>query len=627
MSVVYSYPRKRTKPHEPSIEQLLIALLIGFVLFFVLVAALIAGFQALYIGRIFPGVQVYGIDVGGLSPVKAAAVLSERLTFPQTGHILLVDGERSWNYSPVVMGLFLDPESSAQSAFEIGRTGPISSRFEEQFKALFRGTMMSPKLVFDGRIAQRQLTDLAKQVDLPVVEPSLTVNGTDVQIHPGQIGRTVDVPATLAALQNQLQLMRDGAVTLVMHESQPMIGDVSAQAENARKILSSPLTLRMPESQPEPPGPWTISPEELAPMLTFERVHDGGQPVYRVALNRTRLYTFLAKISPEIQQEPRNARFTFNDDSHQLEVIQPSLVGRKLDVEKSANRVQEQLTQGVHDVQLELILSDPKVNDQMTAEELGVTELVQTDTSYFYGSGPERVQNIQAAAKEFHGLLVAPGETFSMASAMGDISLDNGYAEAMIILGDRTIKGVGGGVCQVSTTFFRTAFFAGFPIVERHAHAYRVYYYEKIAGNVIDPNLAGLDATVFVPLIDFKFTNDTPYWLLMETYVNPTYSSIQWKFYSTRDGRTVDWHTTGPVNVVKAPEPLYRENPDLPGGEVKQVDYAAEGADITVNRTVYKDGNVYLQDTFETHYQPWQAVYEYGPGTEGMPPAEAEGGE
>jgi vancomycin resistance protein YoaR len=102
-----------------------------------------------------------------------------------------------------------------------------------------------------------------------------------------------------------------------------------------------------------------------------------------------------------------------------------------------------------------------------------------------------------------------------MAEILGDVSLDNGYAEALIILGDRTIEGVGGGVCQVSTTLFRTAFLGGFPIVERHPHAYRVGYYEQNSSGHINPNFAGLDATVFVPIVDLKFINDTPNWLLM----------------------------------------------------------------------------------------------------------------
>jgi vancomycin resistance protein YoaR len=203
---------------------------------------------------------------------------------------------------------------------------------------------------------------------------------------------------------------------------------------------------------------------------------------------------------------------------------------------------------------------------------------------------------------------------------MGDISLNNGYAEALIIYNGQTIEGVGGGVCQVSTTLFRTAFFSGFPIIERHPHAYRVRYYEKIAGNRIDPTLAGLDATVYVPEVDFKFKNDTPFWLLMETEVSVKNNTITWRFYSTSDGRKITWLTSGPTNLVEPPPPLYKENDSLSTGEIKQVDWEAQGADVNVSRTVCRNDSICLQDTFNTHYEPWRAVYEYGPGTEGIPP-------
>jgi vancomycin resistance protein YoaR len=127
----------------------------------------------------------------------------------------------------------------------------------------------------------------------------------------------------------------------------------------------------------------------------------------------------------------------------------------------------------------------------------------------------------------------------------------------------------------------------------------------------VDPRLAGLDATVDFPLVDFKFTNDSPYWILMETYVGS--GSLTWKFYSTSDGRSVTWDTTGVTNVVPAPPPTFEENPDLRKNEMKQVDWAANGADVTVTRTVSRNGAVLFQDQFITHYQPWRAVCQYGP--------------
>ena len=203
-----------------------------------------------------------------------------------------------------------------------------------------------------------------------------------------------------------------------------------------------------------------------------------------------------------------------------------------------------------------------------------------------------------------------------MGDALGDVSLDNGFAEALIIYGGRTIKGVGGGVCQVSTTLFRTVFFAGYPVVERYSHAYRVSYYEQTSSGAIDSNLAGLDATVYFPLVDFKFTNDTPYWILMETYVDAGARTLTWKMYSTSDGRSVTWETTGPQNVEPAPEPRFEENDELKAGQIRQVDWAANGADVDVTRTVSKNGAVYFTDEFKTHYEPWRAVCEVAPGTE-----------
>ena len=265
---------------------------------------------------------------------------------------------------------------------------------------------------------------------------------------------------------------------------------------------------------------------------------------------------------------------------------------------------------------LVLNMTKPPANDDSTAESLGIRELVHQEVSYFYGSSAARIQNITAAASKFHGVLVPPGAVFSMSDTMGDISLDNGFAEALIIYNGMTVKGVGGGVCQVSTTLFRGVFFAGYPIVERHAHAYRVSYYEKVAGNRLDTSLAGLDATVFVPLVDFKFKNDSTSWLLMETYINTKTSTLTWKFYSTSDGRKVTWDTTGRSNIVPAPDPVYRENPDLPKGKINHIDYAVEGADVTVTRTVTRDGQTVSRDVIATHYVPWPDQYEYGPGTE-----------
>jgi vancomycin resistance protein YoaR len=617
-----TYPYKQSYRPLDAAPQIMIAMLGGLIVFTCLILAVAIGFNVFYAGQIFPGVSVAGVDLSGLKPDEAASLLASRLDYPQRGRILFKDGEKYWLATPAELGFFLDPQATARTAYQQGRSGSLARRAFSQFNAWYTGFSISPQYIYDANVAQTYLGGIAAQNDIPKIEPSLSVNGATVVVSPGQTGRSLDIPTTSAALQTQLQSMRDGEVPLVIVETPPMILNADEQAEIARQILSQPLTLTLPEAKENDPGQFTFSPEDLAKMLAIETVPSPEGERYQVTLQAEGLRTFLEGIAPQLLRYPQNARFIFNDDTRQLEVIQPSVIGRSLDVDGTIQAINEKLPAGDHKVALDIEYMDPQVGDKAKAKQLGITELVSSYTSYFYGSSGERIQNITTAAGRFHGLLVPPGATFSMSDWLGDVSLDNGYAEALIIFGNRTIQGVGGGVCQVSTTLFRTVFFGGYPVVERYPHAYRVYYYEQTAGGGNDSDMAGLDATVFAPLVDFKFTNDSANWLLMETYVDGPGRTLTWKFYSTSDGREVEWHTTGLRNKEEPPKPLYEENPELGKGEIEQVDWEVEGADVTVTRTVTRGEQVLYDDNFTTHYLPWRAVYQYGPGTEGMPPDE-----
>ena len=609
-------PLHTTSPSLLRLGQALIAILGGLLLFTILLMMVPIGYGLIYSGRVYPGVSVAGIDLSELHTQEAAVLLAQHLPYPEHGKIVFQEDTNVWVAKPHELGLYLDYPTSALAAYNYGRTGDLLGRLAAQFQAWYQGVDLPPLFIFDERSAQKYLMGIASQVDRPIIEASLGVNGVDVVVHSGQVGCSMDVGAALKSLRIQLGTLKDGVIPLVVHETPPVILDATAQAEVAKRILSAPLTLTVPDAVQGDPGPWSFDPQTLTGMLTIERIVVPEGARYQVGLKLEDLRAFLQGIAPSFVRYPQNARFTFNDETHKLDLIQHAVIGRELDIEASLKAIDQKVTAGEHSIPLVLKYTNPAATDDATVEKLGITQLVSSYTSYFYGSASGRISNIKIASARFHGLLVPPGATFSMAEALGDVSLDNGYTEALIIYGDRTIKGVGGGVCQVSTTLFRTAFFGGFPIVERYAHAYRVAYYEQTASGGHDPDLAGLDATVFAPVVDFKFTNDTPYWLLMETYVNASARTLTWKFYSTSDGRTVDWQTTGPQNIVQPPAPLYEENADLSKGEIKQVDWEAEGADITVNRTITRDGQVLLNDRFSTHYLPWRAVYQYGPGTD-----------
>lgn len=589
---------------------LVAALMSGLILFLAIIVMWVLGYQLLYAGRIFPGVTVAGVDLSGLNPQEASVKLNQSLSFPLTGKVALRFEDKVWVASPVELGMVFDASNSAQSAYSLGRSGNPFRALADQIRARQSGVDLSPVVIFDERIAYAYVNQVAAQVNRPVVEASLRIEGTNVVAQPGQSGRLVDVDATLAVLSAHLQAFRDAEIPLSVREEAPVIADVSSQAEAARRIISQPMQIIVPNAQIGDPGPWVYTSDTLANMLTVQRI---GSEI-RVGLEPGALAQILTPIAAQVDRKAKDAKFYFDDPTAQLVLIENSTVGRSIDFPASISAINDALLRGEHVVSLVVNEVQPQIADTATAESLGIREAISVQTTYFYGSSAERLQNIEIAAKQFHGIFVAPGATFSMGEIMGDVSLDNGFTEAWIIYNGRTIKGVGGGVCQVSTTLFRTVFFAGFPVLERVPHAYRVSYYERTSGGGRDAKWAGMDATVYFPLVDFKFVNDSPYYILMETYFTST--SLTWKFYSTSDGRTVEWNTTGPVNIVPAPEPLFEPNPEMSEGQIKQVDWAADGSDVTVTRTVYKNGVIYFTDTFKTHYEPWQAICQFGPGTE-----------
>ncbi len=609
---------------SPSLSKTLLkigAALAGGILIFVLMIGIATmSFRAIYSGRIFPNIQLGWVNLSGQAPLEAADLLRREFQYPQQGEITLQYDDLSWTATPAELGMFFSPQYNAEIAFNTGREGNIARRIAAQIQILRHGIILAPQFVMDEQTGSEYLIGLAAEVNQPVMEASLELDGLEVLVQPGQIGREMDIQASLDVVALQMESMQNGSIPLIVTETYPAILDVTAQAEFARQILSQPLLLQIPDAADNDPGPWSIQPDKLVQMMVIERVSTGNGDEYRIALDSEALREYLVGREGTINQAPQNARMYFDDETKELVLIEDDQTGLELDIDQSIIDIQAQLSEGKHQIDLSVEKTFPAVTSEHTAEELGITELVSSQTSYYYGSDSSRINNIATAAGKFHGVFVAPGETFSMAGQLGDISLDEGYSEAWIIFGDRTIKGVGGGVCQVSTTLFRTVFFGGYPVAERHPHAYRVLYYEQNPNGSNNPKLAGLDATVYVPIVDFKFTNDTDQWLLMETYVYADYRQLVWKFYGTSDGRTVDWSTTGLKSKKDPPDPIYEENPDLAKGEIKQVDWAVDGATVTITRDVYRDGQKLWQDIFKTKYQPWAAICQYGPGTKNYPP-------
>lgn len=242
------------------------------------------------------------------------------------------------------------------------------------------------------------------------------------------------------------------------------------------------------------------------------------------------------------------------------------------------------------------------------ANNLGIVEEIGEGTSLFAHSIPSRIHNVALAASKINGVLVAPNDEFSFDKNLGDVSQYTGYQQAYIIQNGRTVLGDGGGVCQVSTTLFRAILNAGLPITDRTAHAYRVGYYEE-------DSPPGLDATVYYPSVDLKFRNDTGNYILIVETIDLNSLRLTFTLYGKKDGREVTMTTPVITNQTPPPADLYQDDPTLPVGQVKQVDFAAAGATASFTRTVTKNGKIHIQDTYRSVYRPWQAVFLRGTKT------------
>jgi len=239
-------------------------------LFFAVIIIWTLGYQLVYAGRIFPGVSVAGVDLSGMTPSDAAVKLNQALSFSTTGKILFRDGEKAWIATPAELGMVFDPSASSVTAYKLGRSGGPFGALSGQIRAGGAGVSVPPVIVFDQRVAYQYLTQISTQVNQPLVEASLKLEGTNVLTQPGQVGRELKTDATLVYLAAQLQTFRDGEVPLVVQELQPQLLDLSAQADTARQILSQPLTLTMPNTADS--GPFVYNTEVLANLVVAQRL-------------------------------------------------------------------------------------------------------------------------------------------------------------------------------------------------------------------------------------------------------------------------------------------------------------------------------------------------------------------
>ncbi|NLP37855.1 MAG: hypothetical protein GX357_09405 [Firmicutes bacterium] len=309
----------------------------------------------------------------------------------------------------------------------------------------------------------------------------------------------------------------------------------------------------------------------------------------------------LQKAAAHLQREPTNAKLVLADE-HKTVAIEPDVPGRRLDPAATYQHLQKV------NVSLSTTLVCPLFfrtqEAEITAaqlEKLQIREEISSFTTYFTNHHQNRLQNIRLAAEAVDETILYPGEEFSFNQTVGDTTAEKGYLPAPVIVGGEITEGLGGGVCQVSTTLYNAALFANLEILERRNHGLYVDY--------VPP---GLDATIAYGLIDLRFKNSHPYAIWIKTFVATDKLTVS--FFSTKiPGQKVEIYTTD-VKKISPPE-KFIETDNLPTGERKLLAKGKAGYEATVWRVVSLHGREVKKEYLSQDvYKPVPVQYLLGTG-------------
>ncbi len=545
---------------------------------------LVAFFLA-FKNRVYPRTSVIGINISGLTIDQATKVIERKITSAQPLQLKLKHNQQSWLIDLKKIDGYYLPRKTAEKAYRLSRRKPIENWLHPK--------EISLEFFLNEEKLNQELATIAAQIAQPAIPVRLIFNPETktITVSEGKVGQQLDQDSLKTTIFDRLAFLKlDQEIELPIKTLNhlPNKEQIEAAQQRAEKLIGKKITFTSEQQN------FVIDPPQLINFVGFTSWWD-----------KEKIAEYVTVLAQSVNREPENALFRF--ENGRVTAFRPDRPGFRLNQEATVQLIIQGLNQLVNQQQSVVVKNLPlkKIEAQIktsATNRLGIVALLGQGESYFRHSIASRVHNIDLASSRLHGLLIAPGETFSFNQALGEISKNTGFRDAYIIKNGRTILGTGGGVCQVSTTLFRAALNAGLPIIERRAHAYRVSYYEQNAK-------PGFDATVFSPTTDFKFKNDTQHYLLIQRVFNQQQSYLAFQLYGSPDGRQVTINNIRLWDLVPPPQPLYIDDPTLPQGVTKQIDWPAWGAKASFDWQVARDGQILHQKTFFSHYRPWRAIF------------------
>jgi vancomycin resistance protein YoaR len=536
--------------------------------------------------RIAAGVRIEGVNVGGMTASEARAKLEHRaaaraqvpVTFTAAGH--------KWRLRPVTLGVESDWNAAVKLALNEGDgLGPIRGFRRLGVRVL--GANVSPPTRVLERALAYELDRMSRVVDHPHRDAALVLRGLRTVVVQEHAGRVLDRKAAGDAIVHALAGFQRGRVALPVRVDRPKVSaaDLRPVAARVRTALARPVRMKLGMAS------WWLPKRQLATILQLP--HDGTKKLSVGGPGATR---YLARLGRGIDKPARNASFRVLDSGRV--VVAPARAGHIVAARPtSRNILAAALSPSTRTARVVLTYQQPNRTTAQARAMAITTRVGRYET--IYGGDPNRIHNVQLVARLIDGKLIAPGATFSFNQATGARTADKGFLEAPVIINGELTTGLGGGVCQVSTTVFNAAYEAGLKIVDRTNHALYISHYPQ-----------GRDATVNYPDVDLKFVNDTSRWLLLRTFVG-SYSLTVDLFGTSLHRRVVS--ETRPL-VETGPPPL-RRVPDsaLFVGSTVVEESGEPSRSTSVRRRVYTGAGALLYDnTWYSSYRGEARVVHVG---------------
>jgi vancomycin resistance protein YoaR len=538
-------------------------------------------------GRLADGVRVAGVDVGGMTAGHARSVLEARSKALADDPVTFRVGSHTWTLEPRHLGVRVDWGAAVDAVRRQGNGfGPLRG-FRRLDMRFFGADVAPPTQVYDAAL-RAKLDEIEDAVNITHRDASIALHGLEPEIVPSKTGRALDRHAAAITIVRALASLQREPVGLPVRVDKPKVtaDELRVAQAQVKTALSASVHLTLGETR------WNLRPQRLAKVLLLPAAGRRELEVGGAGARR-----WFGALASRVDREPADADWAISSSG--IRVI-PDKPGYALNVPASASALLRAAL--VTDPALRSAkLTVERAEADRTTKEARAMKITGLVASYqtFYGGDPNRIHNVQLVSHLVDKHVIPPGATFSFNQTTGARTAEKGFREAPVIINGELQNGLGGGVCQVSTTVFNAAYEAGLPIVSRTNHALYISHYPQ-----------GRDATVNYPDTDLKFTNDTGNWLLLRTWVGS--SSLTVALYGTPVHRRVV-SETAPL-VVTGPAPTKKvSDPTLTVGERVVEESGEPSRSTSVRRRVYDvKGKLLYDTTFYSSYRGEAAVVRVG---------------